>query len=111
MTEQDLINAGYHEYKRTPFDSEFVEKNFQKCIRDKNGRKYFIDAHKYMDMKHPYTDETIVGGFEFTTQLTHKDYDKPVNMNFFCGWTIEEVEKTIELLWQQQFKYYEMDGD
>ena len=111
MTEQDLINAGYKEYSKTPFDSEFIEKNFQKCIHDDNGRKYFIDAHKYIDMKHPYTGEMIEGGFEFTVQFNHKEYDKPVNMNFFCGWTIEEVEKSAEELWQLMFRYYERYGE
>lgn len=107
MTEQDILNAGYKEYSKTPFDHEGIEKNYQKCIHDDRGRKYFIDIHKWRDMKHPHTGELIEGGYEFTTQLNHKEYDKPVNMNFFSGWTIEEVEKSIEELWQLMFRYYE----
>ena len=43
MTEQDILNAGYKEYPKTPFDHEGIEKNYQKCFRDDIGRKYFIE--------------------------------------------------------------------
>ena len=53
MTEQDILNAGYKEYPKTPFDHEGIEKNYQKCFRDDIGRKYFIDIHKWRDVRHP----------------------------------------------------------
>ena len=32
MTEQDILNAGYKEYPKTPFDHEGIEKNYQKWL-------------------------------------------------------------------------------
>jgi hypothetical protein len=107
MTEQDILDAGYKEYSKTPFDHEGIEKNYQKCISDKNGKRYFIDIHKWKDMKHPYTGEIIKGGYEFTSQMNHFIFDKPMDINLFSGWTIEEAEQTIERIWEAQFKYYE----
>lgn len=107
MTEQDILNAGYKEYPKTPFDHEGIEKNYQKCFRDDIGRKYFIDIHKWRDVRHPYTGELIEGGYEFTTQLSDKNTDKPIDLNLFSGWTIEEAEATIERIWKIQFKYYD----
>ena len=108
MTEQEILDAGYREYAKTPFDHEGIEKNYQKCVRDDNGKKYFIDIHKWQDLHHPHTGELIEGGYEFTTQLNHAKLDKPMNLELFCGWTIEEAEEVIEKIWQTQFRYYEL---
>lgn len=107
MTEQDILNAGYKEYERTLFDHKGIEKNYQKCIRDDKGKKYFIDIHKWKDMRHPYTGELIEGGYDYTCQLTDAETECPLNLNFFCGWTIEQVEEAIEKIWQIQYRYYE----
>ena len=107
MTEQDILNAGYVEYPKTQFDHEGIEKNYQKCIKDNKGKKYFIDIHKWKDWWHPYTHEKYEGGYEYFCQLSDGVTDKPVNLIFFSGWTIKEVEETIEKIWQIQFRYYE----
>ena len=87
--------------------NEGIEKNYQKCFRDDIGRKYFIDIHKWRDIRHPYTGELIEGGYEFTTQLSDKNTDKPIDLNLFSGWIIEEAEATIERIWKTQFRYYD----
>jgi hypothetical protein len=107
MTEQDILNAGYKEYPKTPFDFEGIEKNYQKCFYDDIGRKYFINIHKWRDMHHPHTGELIEGGYNFTTQFEDKNTGAPMNLDLFSGWTIEEAEATIERIWKVQFKYYD----
>ena len=47
MTDQDILARGYKEFKPTPFHNSGIVKCFQKRFDDDNGKKYFIDIHKW----------------------------------------------------------------
>lgn len=69
IDEKTLLEHGYVEYRKSPFESENVEKVYQKCFWDNHGRKYFLDVKKWEDFKHPHTGKKFPGGYEFETQL------------------------------------------
>lgn len=46
--------------------------------------------------------------YTYSCQLYKKDTHAPVNMEFFSDWTIEQVEKFVEKLFQNgELDYYE----
>ena len=106
MTDKDIIERGYAEYKPTIFDHH-VEKCFQKRFDDEIGKKYFIDIKKYEPIVHPDTGEAYQHSYEYETQLHNVD-DEPVNLTFFAGWTMEKVEDYVKQLFDTGlFQYYE----
>ena len=108
-TVEDLLKAGYAEYRPGPLDHESIERKFQKRIDDEVGKKYFINAHKWRDAVHPTTGEKISSPIEFEIQLCDKETGNPVNLLLFGGWTIEDIEKRAEEFWDMGcWKYYEV---
>ena len=111
MNEREIINAGYHEYPKTKFDSDSVEKCYQKRFDDASGKKYFIDIKKYSDLVHPFTHEVYEGGYEYFVQLHNLDAE-PINLQFFAGWNIDKVEEFVKDLFDTgRFSYYEKWDD
>ncbi len=107
MTDKDILNFGYHEYPVGPFDADGVIANFQKCIKDEMGKKYFLNIHKYEEWVHPHTKERIPESYEFETYFVNHS-NEPVKMLFYAGWTIESFEKYAEQLFNTGlFQYYE----
>lgn len=105
MTDQDILERGYHEYEPTMFDHH-VEKCFQKRFDDEIGKKYFIDIKKYEPIIHSNGD-VYPHCYEYETQLHNVD-DEPVNLQFFAGWTMEKVESYVQQLFDTGlFQYYE----
>lgn len=110
MTDVEIINAGYKEYKPTPFHSEAVTKCFQKRFDDDYGKKYFIDINKWEFPPHPHTGELMPVSYEFGAQIEFND--KPINFTLFSGWEIEDAEKWVEDMWQNMNgDYYEKWDD
>lgn len=106
MNDNDILNAGYKEYKPTPFHSEGVTRCFQKRFDDEKGKKYFIDINKWEFPPHPHTGEQIPESYEFETQFNKND--KPMNITLFNRWEIEEVEQFFEEMWiKMNLDYYE----
>ena len=97
-----LIRRGYKEFPPTPYD-RYVSKCFQKRFDDKIGKKYFITVCKY-DPIHPMDSV----GYEYNIQLKNINNENPINLNYFAGWEVEEVEEYMDKLWATGlFGYYE----
>ena len=107
VIDEKLKERGYTEFKPSILDHEGIETKFQKRFDDEVGKKYFITVDKWRVLIHPHTGEKIGPGYEFTTQFSF--CGKPVNINCFSGWDIEEAEAKIEDMWHKcMFDYYEM---
>ena len=107
MNENSFLERGYARFSPGPYDSEFVECLFQKRVDDEVGKKYFISVKKYL----PFVKdgkEIASESFEFGINLTDKATDKPVNINLYSGWTIEEAEARAEEFWNMGvWRHYE----
>lgn len=98
-----LIRRGYKEFAPTSFDSVHVSKCFQKRFDDEIGKKYFITVYKYNPI---YPMDKVV--YEYDIQLKNINNENPINLKYFSGWEIEEVESYMEKLWDTKlFGYYE----
>ena len=103
MTDEYLVKRGYKKYEPTPFDNESVVARFQKRFDDDFGKKYFIDvlkwSHDYVPVDRrdkwwkPFT-------YHYETQVTMFEDAKALNLEFFSDWTLEEVEKYMEDLFE-----------
>ena len=103
MTDDELINAGYTKYKPVPYN-DCVVALFQKCVRDKYGKKYFININKWDFSR--YEHDHI--SYETEVQFEHKN-GETVEITAFDGWTIPQLEKFYEDIWSLGwFKYYEV---
>lgn len=107
MIDKDILDAGYCEYPVGRFDGAGVIANFQKCVKDDIGKKYFLNIHKYQGWTHPHTNEYYPESYEFETYFVNYD-DEPVRMLFYAGWTIESFEDYAKQLFNTGlFDYYE----
>lgn len=117
ITDEELINRGYHRYEPTQFDVSWVCDRFQKRFDDKVGKKYFIDFVKY-DNAEMIEHEKKRGvlnpdyiprySYEIETQMNKKD--KAFNVDLLSSWNdnIDEVEQFIEDMWNKlELDYYE----
>ena len=101
MTEQELIDNGYHKYEPNIFDNnDCIVACFQKafCDTESNNRNYFItwkewDFSKYADSAHP---ELKIPSFEGSTQLTHKETGNTINVEFLSTWNLNKAEKFMQ---------------
>ena len=107
-----LKEKGYKEYPTGPFDSDGIERCFQKCIKDEKGKCYFIDVNIWEDMFHPATREEIEGGFEYVIYFYNKER-LPIKMLFYAGWEIEDVEEYAKKLFATGLfqRYEELDQE
>lgn len=111
MTNEYLEEKGYHEYRPTAFDNEHVVARFQKRFDDDIGKRYFIDVIKWSN---EYVPENRRGTwwtpytYEYQVQVSMFEERKPLNLDFFCHWTLEEVEKYMEEFFEKMKpNYYE----
>ena len=116
MNDNYLLEHGYKEYKPTPFDNSSVVARFQKRFDDDFGKKYFIDVLKYSNDYVPANrrDEWWKPfSYYYETQVTLFKEEKALNLEFFSDWTLEEVEKFMEEMFENmKLNYYESwDGD
>lgn len=108
MNDKFLIDNGFTEFRPNRFNSDGVEKCFQKRYDNKIGKKYFITINKWKEMKHPYTGEVWGPSYEFTTQLYKKDTHEAVDILFHSNWKLEDVEEYLSFLFDTgRFDYYE----
>lgn len=100
MKDQDFISNGYKEIEPSLYE-KFVETCFQKKVVDEKGKKYFITVNKFG----PIFD--VGPSYEFNVQFTSRN-DKPMNINLFSNWSIEEAEYAIERIWKTGlWRHYE----
>lgn len=106
INDQYFLKRGFREYPRTCFQSQYVEKFFQKCYKDEKGKKYFIDVLKYPEMCIPGR-ETIPASYEYSVQIRNKNGDA-IDLLFHSSWKLKDVEKYMEKLFKNRmFEYYE----
>ena len=99
ITEEYILNKGYTKYPPTEFDNDIVLCRFQKCFRDDKGKKYHINALK-IDMHFIPTDRRDEYWkpyrFQYELQVSVGEDEKPINLQFFHNWTLEQVEEFVE---------------
>jgi len=95
-TREQLIKAGFDIFR--PIEDGVAE-NLQKRYDDDEGKKYFITATLYHPMRHPYTGTTYYPNYSFSVQLYQKGAHEPVNLEFFDGWKVADVEEAVEKIW------------
>lgn len=101
MTDKVLFNGGYKEYPVSPFD-EYVNRFFQKKIKDKKGIKYYIDVNEY-ELFDEYSYE-----FNISTKKENF-YNVRILFHAIYAMTLEEIEEEIEKIWKScGFDYYEL---
>ena len=107
MTDKEILDRGYHRYERTQFDDWYVECQFQKRFDDEKGKKYFITINKW-DWTSFHRNDMPNYSYELETQIYKKDTHEPIDMTFFAGWNVDEVEEYMEKIWSPElFDYYE----
>lgn len=111
VVDEILTDRGYREYPKTVFDNDHVVARFQKRFDDEIGKKYFVNVVKLdcsyvpLDKRGNHWTPYI---YEYECYLSMFDEDKPVKMEFYAGWLVEEVEEYAEKVWQQMgHNYYE----
>ena len=105
LTRKELFERGFKEYKPTVFDN--ADKCYQKCYRDGNTKKYFLDV-KHYSIKYPHTHEDL-GGYEISTQVYVKGTHTAINIKFLND-DIDEAEKFIDELFEVgQLEPYEVN--
>lgn len=107
--EKDLLERGYAKCSIPPsYKYQCCSGFYQKRFDDDVGKKYFIDAIQYEPFRHPHTGELCGGGFEYSTQLHQKRTHLPINLEFFAGWSVDDVEEHLERLFASgDYDYYE----
>lgn len=100
-----LIPLGFHEYKPTQFDKNYVVTCFQKRYDNEVGKKYFIDA-KVIDFT--FTDKVPMKfHLSYSCQLYQKDTHEAFNIEFI-DWGIKEIEEFINKMFDNNMlDYYE----
>ena len=100
---QELLDKGYKEFRPTRFDT--ADRRFQKRFRAENGDTlYFINADMY------YSWGTIPENFEVEVQLYQKGTHEPVNLKFFCDWSLADAENYIQRIYNAGFEPYEEES-
>ena len=102
MTFEELLDRGYKEYKPSPLSN--AHRACQKRVDDSNGDiLYFLSVYLYT------WDDTE--RYEVHIQLYQKDTHYPLDLNFFGGWSINDVEKYADFIYymgkNMQFEPYE----
>ena len=112
MNDEYILNRGYKQYPKNPvLDNEAIVANFQKRFDDNFGKKYFIDISKW---SHDYVPEYRRDkwwkpfSYEYNCYISMFDEEKPIYIKFGSSWTLEEVEKYMEDLFDKMKpNYYE----
>lgn len=100
---QELLDKGYKEFPRTRFDA--ADKCFQKRFRAENGDTlYFVNVNMY------YSWGSVPENFEVEVQLYQQKTHEPVNMKFFCDWSLADVEDYIQRIYNVGFEPYEEES-
>ena len=97
---QELLDKGYKEFPPTRFDT--ADRCFQKRFKAENGDTlYFINVNMY------YSWGTTPENFEVETQLYQEGTHEPVNLKFFCDWTLTDAEEYVQRIYKAGFEPYE----
>lgn len=114
MTDEYLIEHGYHQYPTPPFYSDNVVSMFQKRFDDELGKKYFINVLKWSHSYVPiYRRDKWWKPFsyEYEVQITMSDNENGLDLKFHSSWTLEEVEQFMEDFFEKMKPNYYEDWD
>jgi len=99
-----LLEAGYKEYKPSSISSTYVTNCYQKCYADSNGKKYFINVDKYDGI--PISKPN---GFEYSFNMQTETFSGSIEIKtvqwFFSDnqyhptQTLRDVEILFEKIW------------
>lgn len=107
ISEKELFERGFVQVEKSPFETDSVDRVYQKCYRDGHRKRYFLNV-KHYKLIHPVTKEDL-SGYEISGQFYLKGNHNAVNMNFLFS-TIDEVENTIEKMFSVGiFENYDED--
>lgn len=107
MDDNYIIEKGYYEFSPPATKPDSVVRAFQKRFDDETGKKYFITVYKW-DWSRFYREDMPIFSYEIETQLYKKDSHYPIDLTFFSGWNIDEVEEHLEKMWNtEDYDYYE----
>lgn len=115
ITDEYIKEHGFKEYNPTRLDDDSVILRFQKRYDDDFGKKYFIDILKW-DNSYVPADRRDKWwkpySYTYETQITMFKDCKALNFEFFSDWTLEQVEKFMEDLFEKmKVNYYESWND
>lgn len=111
MNDDYILEHGYKPYDPIQFDNYNVVKRFQKRFDDDFGKKYFIDILKWSNDYVPkgrrdswWTPFT----YTYEVQVTMHEEENALNLEFFSGWTLENVENFMKDFFEKMKpNYYE----
>lgn len=114
ITADTLIQNGYKKWKNV-WNGEYCPWLYQKCVYDEDGsKKYFINVKEWDFSMYERDPNMKKPSYETEVQLTKKDNNNAINLLLLSGWSLEDMEKFIEDMWQLGwFKLYEkrFEGD
>ena len=100
ITVEDWLNAGYKKYKQSFNSADYL---LQKCIRDKNGKCYYINVGVYEHFNKEYSKDN--GGIPrvgFSPEVQFQRGSKPtmdVSLIINNSTSIVDVEREFYDLW------------
>ena len=111
ITVEDWLSAGYKKYKQQSFNS--ADYLLQKCIRDKNGKCYYINVRVYEHFtKEYFKDNGGIPRVGFSPEVQFQRGSKTtmdVSLIINNGTSIAEVEQEFCELWGMLGKpYYDL---
>ena len=97
MNFNELISKGYKEFPPPPIT--YSVRACQKRIKDSDGNTlYFLSVYQF--------NYDGINRYEVHIQLYQKGTHNPLELNFFNGWTIENVENYANLIYYMGVKEY-----
>lgn len=111
MNDEYILEHGYKEYPPSSIDNGWIVANFQKRFDDDFGKKYFINIKKW---SHAYVPSSRRDeywkpfSYEYHCHISMFEEDKSIYLTFGTSWTLEEVEKYMEDIFEKMKpNYYE----
>ena len=109
-----LEEKGYKKFNPGPFDSDGVVCLYQKFFSDQHGKRYAISIREWAFNRLPEMNAAVMDNYRFEGQvfLTFSENEKPLQIQMYCGWTLQEMEDHAKRLWETgMYKYYERNEE
>ena len=107
MTREEILHRGYHSYQPTVFESDGIVACYQKRFDDECGKRYFIHVHEWAPLQLRNGEETGPN-FEYEVYLYQRGSHHPIQLLFYAGWELLEVEAHAQALFEtDMYDYYE----
>jgi hypothetical protein len=108
LSEQDFIDAGYKRFEQTNHNS--ADYGLQKCIRDSDGRRYYITVWVYSWKKYQERIPNLKD-FGFSPSVQFRDGDwNTVDIDYHMNedTKVYEIEQLYNMIWETLGRpYYE----